>query len=464
MTALAERLLKTIDDFDLPNPIQRTTYKIKGGVEGFSGRIRCFGAKNLTSKAMVASLLTRDTTVLCNVPPTGDVDITQALLEQVGAVVTHDQDHVMTIDPSSLHTFFLTTPDSGSNRVPILMLSALLHRSKDVFVPASGGDKIGARHVNFHVEAMRAFGAHVEISEDGYRAWRSERLKGCTLTLPYPSVGTTETCLFLAVLAEGKSLIKNIALEPEIIELMVMLRTMGAFIHLNADRSVLIEGVPTLQGTRFSIFGDRLEAASWATLACASNSSLVLEGIRFDTLGNFLSYFLKIGGGCEVLGPETIRFYRKTPKLRPLTFETDVYPGLSTDWQPAFGVLLTQADGISAIHETVYERRFGYLEHLGRFGAKTQLTRNCLGSLPCRFNGQNHHHSAMIFGPTPFVAPTDSLEIPDLRAGLAFFTAAVLAKGTTVLEGAETLERGYGNLHERLSQTGIEMERASLAA
>lgn len=436
------------------------TYRIQGGIRHFSGEIRCFGAKNLVSKAMVSSLLTEEPCTLTNVPHTGDVDMTRELLEQVGVRIHHHQDGTMILDPSELHTFHLSMPSSGVNRIPILLLSLLLHRHSDVFVPSSGGDRIGKRPVNFHVQALQGFGAVVDILPNGIRATRlQKRLQGAHITLPYPSVGATETCLFLAVLAEGTSIIQNVALEPEIMELIILLRSMGALIFVNADRSIRIEGVSKMYGTLFPIFGDRLEAASWACLACAGDASLTLKGVRFDALGNFLPYYQKIGGGYELIDAETIHFFRRRKKLSPIHLETDVFPGFSTDWQPPFSVLLTHAEGISMIHDTVHEQRFGHLEALQALGAKVQITDHCVGSLPCRFSGLNHPHSALIFGPTQLHAPEFPLVVPDLRAGLAYLIAAILAEGTTVLKGVELIERGYGNLVERLKDTSLLIER-----
>ncbi|RIK15909.1 MAG: UDP-N-acetylglucosamine 1-carboxyvinyltransferase, partial [Chloroflexi bacterium] len=150
-------------------------------------------------------------------------------------------------------------------------------------------------------------------------------------------------------------------MEPEIFELITMLRSMGAIIFTTPNREIRIDGVHELSGTNMPILGDRIEAASWACLACASNGDITVHGIRPETLGNFLSYYQLVGGGIELKGGESIRFFRRGA-IRPTMIETDVYPGFSTDWQQPFAILLTQADGISVIHETVYEKRFGYLK------------------------------------------------------------------------------------------------------
>ncbi|HEV2581477.1 MAG TPA: UDP-N-acetylglucosamine 1-carboxyvinyltransferase, partial [Ktedonobacteraceae bacterium] len=261
-------------------------------------------------------------------------------------------------------------------------------------------------------------------------------------------------------LAEGRTTISNAAIEPEIFELITMLRAMGAVIFTSSGRDIRIEGVKQLNGTRMKALGDRIEAASWACLACASDGDITVHGIRPETLGNFLSYYRQVGGGIELVDAGALRFFRQET-LRPAFIETDVYPGFSTDWQQPFAILLSQADGISIIHETVHENRFEYLKDLERLGAKTQLAIHCLGGVPCRYSESNFEHSAIIIGPTPFTA-VDQMEAPDLRAGLAYVIAAAIARGTTIVTGIEQLERGYGNIVPRLAAMNLNIQRAMI--
>jgi UDP-N-acetylglucosamine 1-carboxyvinyltransferase len=438
---------------------QRLAYIIQGGQPAI-GAICCLGAKNFATKAMVAALLGDTPTTLINVPPIGDVTITAEMLASIGVRVAMIDNGEMVIDPSSLHLSDVPTPHSGRNRIPILLLGALLHRFDSVSVPVLGGDQIGKRQVNFHLDAIEQFGGKVKATHDGFIAYRTNELKGTHIKLPYPSVGATETCLYLGVLAEGRTTISNAAIEPEIFELITMLRAMGAIIFTSSGRDIRIEGVKQLTGTRMKVLGDRIEAASWACLACASNGDITVHGIRPETLGNFLSYYRQVGGGVELVDAGAIRFYRKEA-LKPAFIETDVYPGFSTDWQQPFAVLLSQADGISIIHETVHENRFEYLKDLNRLGAKTQLATHCLGGVPCRYRESNYEHSAIITGPTPFTA-VEQLETPDLRAGLAYVIAASIAEGTTILRGIEQLERGYGNIAPRLASLNLNIQRVMM--
>ena len=429
-------------------------YRITGGGP-ISGELRCLGAKNFITKAMVAALLGDSPTKLTNVPPIGDTRITQEMLESIGVSVERSGDR-MTLDPGAVGTGHVPTPHSGSNRVPVLLLGALLHRCPEVRVPSLGGCKIGARKVDFHLQALEAFGATVEDRPGEMVARAPDGLKGTTFSLPYPSVGATETCIYAAVRATGRTILQNVALEPEIFELITMLRGMGAMIFTSPGRDIRIEGVSSLRGTCMEILGDRIEAASWASLACASDGEITVHGIRPETLGNFLSYFTEVGGGVDIVGPQSLRFYRRGD-LRPAVIETDVWPGFSTDWQQPFAIVLGRANGVSVIHETVYEDRFGYLRALRELGAKVQITDHCLGSAPCRYKGTHHMHSAIITGPSELQAIPE-LEIPDLRAGLAYVIAAAVAKGTTELTGVPYVERGYGNIVPRLAELNLKIE------
>ena len=363
-------------------------YKITGG-KPVKGEITVPGAKNFINKAMIASLLTTEKTFFSNVPDFGDTQITQDMLEEIGVIVDRDKAKgLMSVDPKALISAEISLPDSGVNRMPILLLSALMNRFDKVSVPIMGGCKIGARKVDFHINAIKAFGGDVIENQFGFIASKTKRLKGTQITLPFPSVGATETFLFLSVLAEGTSVLKNAAVEPEIFELITMLKSMGAIIFTNARKEFIVEGVDHLKGTKMHVLGDRIEAASWASLACATDGSITVHGIQPNILGNFLSYFRKVGGGFDLLGPESIRFYRES-ELKSTLIETDVYPGFSTDWQQPFAAILTQANGVSVIHETVYESRLGYLKALEQLGAKVQTSTQCLGSAPCRFKEKN---------------------------------------------------------------------------
>lgn len=432
------------------------SYKITGG-SPIEGEITCYGAKNFATKAMVAACLGDGPTTLTNMPPIGDVDITIGLLESVGVVVERVNAKTLRIDPRPMSTHKVTTPDSRSNRIPILMLPVLLHRFGKAEIPRLDGCDIGKRAVDIHEAAVEAFGGEIEVDREHLSAVAKKKLKGCQFNLNYPSVGATETCLFLSVMAKGTSVITNAAIEPEIVALITMLRGMGAVIFLSPNREIRIEGVDKMRGTHMECLGDRIEAASWASLACATNGSLTVHGIQLETLNNYLAYYRQVGGGFDWVGPQSIRFFRGGA-LKPIMLETDVYPGFSTDWQQPFAVLMTQAEGTSVIHETVYDSRLGYTAALNRMGANIQLSTECIGQ-SCRFQHKGHAHSALIMGATPLTAVAEPLEVPDLRGGLAYVIAAALAEGTTILTHGERIERGYGDIAQRLNGMSLDISK-----
>lgn len=428
-------------------------FKITGG-SPLKGEIEISGAKNVASKMMIASLLTDGEVILTNVPRQQETQITQEIITAVGAQVDWVDEYTVrtkTIAISSNSVREL----SRKNRISILAIAPLLHRAGEAFVPLVGGDAIGPRPVNFHIDALQKMGAVIVETSEGYHATAPKGLKGALIELPYPSVGATETTLLAGVLAKGRTMIRNAAGEPEIKELIMMLQNMGAIIQINANRSIEIIGVEHLHGTRVTVMPDRIEAASYASMALGTAGEIFVRGAQHVHMMTFLNAVRKIGGEYEV-GPEGILF-RGSNQLKGLELETDTHPGFMTDWQQPFVVALTQAKGTSVVHETVYEERFGYTDALKKMGADIALFSNCLGEIDCRFKGQNYKHSAVITGPAKLRA--SEVEIPDIRAGLAFVVAALVAEGTSTLTGIHHLDRGYERLQEKLQGVGAKIER-----
>jgi UDP-N-acetylglucosamine 1-carboxyvinyltransferase len=257
-----------------------------------------------------------------------------------------------------------------------------------------------------------------------------------------------------ASLATGTTVIKNAAIEPEIEDLALFLQAMGAVIYQDVNRTWIVEGVKNLHGAHFKIMNDRIEAASFASLAIANKGDIFIRGAEQRYLITFLNWVKKIGGKFEILN-DGIRFFDST-KLKGVALETDVHPGFMTDWQQPFNIVLTQAEGVSIIHETVYENRFGYIDALNKMNAKIYLFRECLGSRPCRFSHKDFLHSAIIVGPTPLKGA--KIQVPDLRAGFSYLIAALIAEGESELTGIETIERGYEGLKERLINLGAKIK------
>ena len=423
------------------------------------GRIRVRGAKNFVSKAMVASLLGDGPSELRNVPLIRDVEIVKGLLELHGVVVEHDRaGGVLRMDSTAVDSAHVADIDAhaGSSRIPILLCGPLLHRLGEAFIPDLGGCHIGDRPINYHLDILRQFGTLVDKRPQGIHLTAPGGLRGTKIALPYPSVGATEQLLLTAVRAEGVTELANAAIEPEIMDLINVLQKMGAIISVDTDRVIRIEGVARLGGFRHTALGDRIEAASWASAALATRGDIFVEGATQPEMIAFLNTFRKVGGEFEV-EDDGIRFFHPGGELRSIVLETDVHPGFMTDWQQPLVVALTQATGLSIVHETVYENRFGFTEALRGMGATIQVYRECLGGLECRFGQRNFHHSAVISGPTPLEAA--EITVPDLRGGFSHLIAALAAKGTSTVHGIGLIDRGYESFTEKLTALGASFER-----
>jgi UDP-N-acetylglucosamine 1-carboxyvinyltransferase len=419
------------------------------------GRVNVKGAKNLVTKAMVAALLGESASVLTDVPVISDVEIVSRLLQLHGVVIEHSADGVMTLDPTKVSSARMADIDAhaGSSRIPILFCGPLLHRLGEAFIPGLGGCHIGDRPIDFHFEVLRNFGAVIEELENGTRLSAPKGLHGAKIKLPYPSVGATEQVLLTAVRAEGLTELSGAAIEPEIMDLIAILQKMGAIISVDTDRVIRIEGVTELKGYSHRAIFDRNEAASWACAALATNGNIFVGGARQQDMTTFLNVYRKVGGAFEI-EDDGIRFWHPGGDLKPVVLETDVHPGFMTDWQQPLVVALTQAKGLSIIHETVYENRFGFTDALVQMGAQIQIYKECLGGTACRFGQRNFNHSAVISGPTPLHAA--DIRVPDLRGGFSHMVAALAATGTSNVTNVQLISRGYEHFLQKLTDLGAD--------
>ena len=431
------------------------TFIIRGG-KSLNGTISLRGSKNGVSKQMVAALLTAEPSTLTNVAMVRDVELVSEMVRSMGGEVDINQAaSTLTIKPDQIKPLSADALDAyaGKSRVPILLCGPMINRFGQVTIPHLGGDQIGARPVDFHIAALKQMGA--EVSQDGnYLTLRAERLQGAKIHLDFPSVGATEQVLMAAVLAEGVTHLTNAAVEPEIIDLICVLQKMGATISVNTDRAITITGVDELHGYTHHTIPDRMEAASWACAALITKGRITVEHAQQVDMLTFLNAFRQIGGEFEA-NEQGVTFWRAVDRLRPLSLETGVHPGFMTDWQQPFVIALTQADGVSIVHETVYEERFGYTDALNNMGAKIQLDTKCLGGANCRYAARNYKHSAVITGSTPLIGT--ELTIPDIRAGFSYVLAALLAEGTTTLHNMQLIQRGYENFADKLASLGADM-------
>jgi UDP-N-acetylglucosamine 1-carboxyvinyltransferase len=415
------------------------------------GDVKVYGSKNAVTKHMVAALLGEGPSTIANVPEVGDVEITAGILRAIGAGVDQT-DGKLVITPPERAKPEVPLSFSGLNRIPVLLLGPLLHLTGEAFVPLVGGDRIGGRPVDFHVQALVSLGAEVEVTDEGIRA-RCRRLRGAIIELPYPSVGATETALLSAALAEGKTVIRNAATEPEVLELALFLQRMGARIELSPDRRMVIEGVPTLRGAQTRLQGDRNEAFSYLVAGLITGGAVRVIGCGQDRLVTAITTLLAMGAevnidehGISAFAPDG---------LHGAAVTTDVHPGCMTDWQTPLMVLFTQAEGVSVLHETVYEDRFVYVPALKAMGGEIGLFATCLGGPACRFHDTSYMHSAVVRGPSKLQGT--EVDVPDVRAGFSSVIAAAAAQGPSKLRGVHHLERGYHRPAEQLRSLGLEL-------
>lgn len=429
-------------------------YLITGGVP-LRGEVTNSGAKNAVTKMVIASLLTSDWCTLRNVPLLGDLELTMKLCEDMGAQMRLE-DHTLSIRTQDIAKTVVSADVGGLNRIAVMTIGPLLHRCGEVTIPRPGGDRIGPRPIDFHISGLRQMGATI-VEQDGYYHCTSTgRLHGTIIKLPFPSVMATENFLITASLAKGVTIIENAASEPEIVDLIKLLQKMGAIIEIKVDRRIVVEGVDTLHGASHTLLSDRNEAVSLAVATYLTGGDVYLRRAQQDTLLTFLNTLSKMGLRFEI-DDEGIRFISEGKVPPAIALETDVHPGFMTDWQQPFTILLTQAEGISVVHETIYEDRFGYTSALRGMGAHIGLYPKCLGEVPCRFREKEYMHSCVVRGPTPLKGT--HLYIPDIRAGCSYILAALCAEGTSKVYGIEHIERGYEHLDEKLRALGAQIEK-----
>ena len=428
---------------------------INGG-KPLRGRIEVRGAKNLATKAMVAALLGESPSLLKDVPDISDVAVVAGLLRVHGVVIAPgDGPGELILDPTNVKSAHFAEIDAhaGSSRIPILFCGPLLHQLGEAFIPDLGGCRIGDRPIDFHLDALRAFGAVVDKQVSGIRLAAPNGLSGASIELPYPSVGATEQVLLTGVRAAGVTELKNAAIEPEIMDLIAILQKMGAVISVEPNRVILIEGVERLHGYTHRALFDRNEAASWAAAALATEGDVFVGGARQPELMTFLNVFRKVGGAFDI-EEDGIRFYHPGGELKPVVIETDVHPGFMTDWQQPLVVALTKANGVSVVHETVYENRFGFTDALIEMGADIVVHKDGLPGHARRVARREFEQAAVITGPTKLHGA--DIRVPDLRGGFSHLIAALTAEGQSKIANVGIISRGYEHFIDKLSALGAD--------
>ncbi|MFQ5708575.1 MAG: UDP-N-acetylglucosamine 1-carboxyvinyltransferase [bacterium] len=431
---------------------------IEGG-RPLRGRVTVRGAKNVAFKLMIAALLGEDETILDNVPDVGDVDLAGQMIRHLGGCVEHIGSHQVRIDPQGLSGCSIPPALARQSRASFMFVGPLLARFKEASLPLPGGDRIGRRPLDRHVQGLQALGARIRKKGSTLHV-SSSRLQGAQYHFPKNTHTGTETLILASVTAKGRTQITNSAEEPEVLDLIDMLNNMGAQIKRERPRTLVIEGVDRLHGTHHTVLPDRNAAVSFSCMALATRGEIIIQQIQPKTIDAFLEQLEAIGAGFEV-GESSLKVWYKGA-LKPTRITTAPHPGFMSDWQPLLTTLLTQAHGTSVLHETVFESRFGHVEELRKMGANITLFNPAVKNPDAVYNfnlqddRSKYFHAARIEGPTPLngVATT----VKDVRAGATLVQAALTARGQTTLSHVERIERGYEHLDQQLRRLGAKIE------
>lgn len=434
-------------------------FVIEGG-QPLYGAVRLGGAKNASFKLMIASLLADGESRLLNFSKIADVEVTKKIIKALGGKTRSAGERTLFIDPRGLRSFRVPAALAKQSRASTMFVGPLLARFGKAVVPMPGGDRIGRRPLDRHFKGLKALGAKVRFFNGQFEVSCS-RLRGATYTFEKNSHTGTETLIMAAVLAQGKTVIKNAALEPEVDDLICFLNQMGAKIVRKPGRIIEIYGVKKLRPTIYKVMPDRNEAVSYGVAALVTRGDIIVENADPNLMQSFLDKLDEAGGGFEV-GNYGIRFFYKGP-LKAVKIITQPHPGFMTDWQPLWAVAATQSEGESTIIEAVHTNRFQYAKDLIKMGAKIKFFQPRPKD-PDKFYNFNlkddrpeYKHGMKVYGPTPLKAI--HARVPDLRAGATLVLAALTAKGKSVLEDIEHIDRGYEDLDGRLRQLGARITR-----
>ncbi len=434
---------------------------VKGGYP-LCGEVEVSGAKNLVLPAIVAGLLTEDKVQLENVPLISDLFLMKDIASELGAEVKIGEDHTLSIQASSLKKHRISLEIAAKLRASFIMIIPLLMRFGRAEIPNPGGCRIGARPIERLVDGLRALGVTITYNrDDGYFHALGGKFTGCCYRFEKNTHTGTEAMILAGVLARGRTTIENAAQEPEIDDLIKLLNQMGGRIKRVKPKIIIIDGVNKLSGTTFKISPDRNEAVTFAIASLVTKGDIFVKSAQKNNLGAFLDKLDEAGGGYEIL-QEGIRFFHQED-LRATDITTASYPGFMTDWQAPWALLMTQAEGESVIHETVYEDRFQYIDELVKMGAKISLFNPTIENPDKCYNFNltddqpGHFHAARIVGPIQLHNAV--MTIPDLRAGATFVLAALAAQGESYLSGVEHLDRGYEEFEEKLKKLGAKIKR-----
>ena len=416
-------------------------YFIKGGTP-LKGEVSIGGAKNSVLKLMAASLLAKGESKIYNVPELTDVEIMLQVINSLGVKTSYDKEEKsLTIDATEITNITAKYELVSKMRASFNVLGALVSRCKEAIVALPGGCAIGERRVDFHIKGLEALGAKLKI-ENGYVHAKASKLTGAEICLDLPSVGATENIMLAGVLAEGSTIIQNAAQEPEIVDLANFLNTMGADIIGAGTSEIIINGVKQedLHPIEYTTIPDRIEAGTFMAAIVGTRGKAIIRNIYPAHLTFFTDKLLKMGANIKLVDPTSIEVMCKN-RLSSINFVTQPYPGFPTDLQSMAMTLLTTANGVGIITESLYENRFMQVPELRRMGADIHQDRN----------------HAIIKGVKKLTGAT--LTASDLRAGASLVVAALMADGNSEIEKLHHIDRGYENFENKIRLLGGKIER-----
>lgn len=414
---------------------------INGG-KPLKGDVTISGAKNSALPIMAATLLASDNITIANVPHLRDITTMMELLGQLGAHLVVDEKMNVQVDASHVNEFVAPYELVKTMRASILVLGPLLSRFGKADVSLPGGCAIGTRPVDLHLKAFKSMGAEISVKNGFIKARCNGRLKGKTLVFDTVTVGGTENVLMAAALAEGRTVIKNAAREPEVVDLANFLTLLGAKIHGAGTHTIEIEGVESLGGGSYSVMPDRIEAGTYLAAGAVTRGSVTVRKVKPDNLLSMLCKFEEAGAAITI-GEDWVSLDMHDARPEAVNISTAPYPGFPTDMQAQFMVLNSVASGAASIVETIFENRFMHVQELQRMGAQIRL----------------HGNTAMINGIERLTgAPVMAT---DLRASASLILAGLVAEGETRVERIYHVDRGYERIEEKFSMLGADIKRCS---
>lgn len=414
-------------------------FLIKGGIP-LSGEVEISGYKNAAGVCLAAVLLSKDSSIIDNLPQVTDVLDQIEILKEMGAEIEWLGEKKIKINPANIDPEKIPTNLFEKMRVSVLLVGPLLARFKKLKIPHPGGDKIGLRPISTHLQALKDFGVKIEEKEGFYYFETPENLEGKRVVLKEFSVTATENLMMLAALSKGKTKIEIAAAEPQVQDLGNLLKKMGLNIEGIGTHTISIEGKEELNGTEFKICPDPLEAGTFLIALAITGGQGRIKNVNPEHLIMFLEKMKEIGVNLEVSENEIL--IRPSKDFSATKIQVLPYPGFPTDLQPQTSVILTQAQGKSLIHEPLYENRFQYLQELRKMGADIEIT---------------DPHRALIFGKKELVG--NKINALDIRSGAALILAGLISKEKTLIENIFQIERGHEKIEEKLKKLGAQIEK-----